>query len=91
MAARVSTPQTLACKQSKGFAPRLVAISVDTTSSDEEQGTIQNDTGALQASSIVAYCFTHVLTLSTSSTQGHAEDFNAGVATVACAADVSAK
>ncbi len=51
-AARVSTPQTLARKRSKGYAPRLVVGGVDTTSSDEEQATALNDTGVPSASTI---------------------------------------
>ena len=46
MAASVSTPQTLARKWSKGYAPRIVAGRPDTTTSEDEHGTAVNETGA---------------------------------------------
>ena len=46
MAASMSTPQTLARKRSKGYAPRIAAGGLDTTSSGDEEGTAVNDTGA---------------------------------------------
>ena len=46
MAASVSTLQTLARKRSKGRAPRIVAGGLDTTLSEDEQGTVLNETGA---------------------------------------------
>ena len=45
-AASVFTPQTLARKWSKGFAQRIAAGGLDTTSSGDEEGTAVNDTGA---------------------------------------------
>jgi hypothetical protein len=54
MAASVSTLQTLARKRSKGYAQRLVAGGVECTSSEEEYGTVLNETGAQPASSITA-------------------------------------
>ena len=45
----VSTPQTLAHKRRKGYAPSIVAGGPDTTSSEDGQGTILDETGALQA------------------------------------------
>ena len=39
MAASISTPQTLARKRSKGYALRIVAGGLDTTSSEDEEGT----------------------------------------------------
>ena len=49
MAAQVSTPQTLARKRSKGcavYAPRTVAAGPSATSSDDEEVTVLNETGA---------------------------------------------
>ena len=47
MAASASTPQTLARKRSKGYAPRTVAARPSATSSDDEQVTVLNETGVL--------------------------------------------
>ena len=46
MAESVSTPQTIARKLSKGYVPRIVADGQDTTSSEEEQGAVLNETGS---------------------------------------------
>ena len=53
----VSTPQTLARKRSMGYAPRIVAGGLDTTSSEDEQGTAVNETGA-RFVCFTAYIFT---------------------------------
>ena len=44
--ARASTPQTLARKRSKGYAPRTVAARPSATSSNDEEVTVLNKTGA---------------------------------------------
>ena len=46
MAARASTPQTLARKRSKGYAPRIVAAGTYPTTSDDEEVIVINETGA---------------------------------------------
>ena len=46
MAARASTPQTLARKRSKGYAPRIVAAGTYATTSDDEEVTVINETDA---------------------------------------------
>ena len=43
MAARATTPQTLARKRSKGYAPRIVAAGTYATTSDDEE--VINETG----------------------------------------------
>ena len=47
MAARASTstPQTLARKKSKGYAPRIVAMGYGKYPSDDEEVTVLNKTG----------------------------------------------
>ena len=64
ISASVSTSQTLARKRSKGYAPRIVAGGLDTTSSEDEQleGTVLNETGAPLACCITAYIFTDPVT-----------------------------
>jgi hypothetical protein len=54
MAASVSILQTLAHKLSKGYAQHLAAGGANTTSSEEEQGTVLNETRVQPASSIRA-------------------------------------
>ena len=46
MAARASTPQTLARKRSKGYAPRIVAAGTYPTTSDDEEVIVINETDA---------------------------------------------
>ena len=46
MAARASTPQTLARKRSKGYAPRIVAARMYATTSDDEDVIFVNEIGA---------------------------------------------
>ena len=46
MAARASTPQTLARKRSKGYAPRILAAGTYPTTSDDEKVIVINETGA---------------------------------------------
>ena len=47
MAARASTPQTLARKRSKGYAPRIVAAGTyPTTSDDDDDVIVINETGS---------------------------------------------
>ena len=45
-AARASTPQTLARKRSKGYAPRILAAGTYATTSDDEEVIVINETGA---------------------------------------------
>ena len=46
MVARASTPQTLARKRSKGYAPHIVAAGTYATTCDDEEVTVINETGA---------------------------------------------
>ena len=62
MAASVSTSQTLELKQSKGYAPRIIAGCMNTTSNEDEQGTVPNETAAPQACRITAYICTDAVT-----------------------------
>ena len=55
MAAKVSTPQTLARKRSKCYVHRIAAGGLDTTSSEDEEETILNETGVPPAFSFTAY------------------------------------
>ena len=45
MAARASTPQTLARKRSKGYAPRIVAAGTYATTSDDEDVIFVTESG----------------------------------------------
>ena len=54
IAASVSTLQTLARKRSRGYAPHIVAGGLDTTSSEDEQGIVVNETGARFVSRLIS-------------------------------------
>ena len=45
-ASTLQTPQTLARKRSKGYAPRIVATGTYSTTSDDEEVTVLNEKGA---------------------------------------------
>ena len=58
--ARASTPQTLARKRIKDYAPRTVAAGPSATSSDDKEVTVLNETGAPPAShGVYLHCRCH--------------------------------
>ena len=62
----MSTPQTLARKRSKGYAKRIVAGGLDATSSEDEEVTVLNETGAPLAFCFAADIFTDAVMQRTS-------------------------